>query len=120
MRDVLFAALQRQPDWQQAILEMLTASTAHLLVDEVFDANELDLMIADLACEANVPVTLVGDPWQALYGFRGARPDLVPKVLSARQFRSLPLSYSFRFQSPEMRLWPGSPRRSSGIARRWR
>jgi DNA helicase-2/ATP-dependent DNA helicase PcrA len=82
---------------------MLTAYTAHLVVDEVFDANELDLAVVHLACEANVPVTLVGDPWQALYGFRGARPDLVPTVLTQWQFRSLPLSHSFRFQSPEMR-----------------
>ena len=103
IREVL-AAVLRQPDWRQAVLEMLTASMAHLVVDEVFDANELDLAIVDLACEANVPVTLVGDPWQALYGFRGARPDLVPRVLTAWEFRSLPLSRSFRFQSPEMRL----------------
>ncbi|MFE8925560.1 UvrD-helicase domain-containing protein [Streptomyces sp. RM99] len=39
--------------------------------------------------------SVVGDPWQALYGFRGARPDLVPELVrdefscpSARRWES--------------------------------
>jgi DNA helicase-2/ATP-dependent DNA helicase PcrA len=75
-----------------------------VIVDEVFDANALDLQIVELACGANIPVTLVGDPWQALYGFRGARPELVPNLLSNWGFDSLPLTHSFRFQTEEMKV----------------
>jgi DNA helicase-2/ATP-dependent DNA helicase PcrA len=101
VRDVL-AAVLRSATRRQSVVYFLSAAAVHLVVDEVFDANGLDLRLVDLACEANIPVTLVGDPWQALYGFRGARPDLVPKLLAARGFASLPLSHSFRFQSRGM------------------
>ncbi len=60
---------------RDAIAELLSSSVAHVVVDEVFDANNLDLALVDLACQMNIAVTLVGDPWQALYGFRGARPE---------------------------------------------
>jgi DNA helicase-2/ATP-dependent DNA helicase PcrA len=77
-------------------------SLGHLVVDEVFDANRLDLYLVRLACDAGVQVTLVGDPWQALYGFRGANPELVPALIQEGRFRRLPLSRSFRFASREM------------------
>src|SRR5205807_1734321 len=102
VRDVLVAAL-RFPAMREAIVKLLSSSVAHVVVDEIFDANNLDLALVDLACEANIAVTLVGDPWQALYGFRGARPELVPKILTKWEFESLPLSHSFRFQSQEMK-----------------
>jgi DNA helicase-2/ATP-dependent DNA helicase PcrA len=102
VRQVLAGVLM-QPARRAAVAELLSSSIGHLVVDEVFDANRLDLAIVDLACNANLPVTLVGDPWQALYGFRGARPELVPEVLARWQFDSLPLTLSFRFQSDEMR-----------------
>ena len=30
------------------------------------------------------------DPWQALYGFRGAKPNLVPKVMTQQNFGTFP------------------------------
>jgi DNA helicase-2/ATP-dependent DNA helicase PcrA len=102
IRDVLVAALS-VPAHRQSIVDFLSSSVAHVVVDEVFDANTLDLALVDLACEAGIAVTLVGDPWQALYRFRGARPELVPKILTRWGFRSLPLSHSFRFRSHEMK-----------------
>lgn len=101
VRDVL-AAVLRVPKRRESVRELMS-SMAHFVVDEVFDANPLDLDLVALACEAAIPSTLVGDPWQALYGFRGARPDLVPKLLGAQAFQTLELSQSFRFQSESMR-----------------
>lgn len=102
VRQVVAAAMQIDP-MNRAIVDFLSASTAHLVVDEVFDANNLDLQLVVLACNADIDVTLVGDPWQALYGFRGARPDLVPQLIEAEGFGSLPLSESFRFETPQMK-----------------
>ena len=102
VRQVVAAALQIE-EMKQAILELLSASTAHLVVDEVFDANNLDLQLVVLACNAEIDVTLVGDPWQALYGFRGARPELVPELIEAGEFGALPLTQSFRFETPFMK-----------------
>lgn len=102
LRDILRAALRRD-DLKTAVSELLAATINHLVVDEVFDANRLDLAIAALCCDADIAVTLVGDPWQALYGFRGAKPDLVPSVIGSWAFDSLPLSRSFRFRTIAMR-----------------
>lgn len=63
---------------REAVADLFSSSVGHVVVDEVFDANPLDLALVILACDAGIAVTLIGDPSQALYGFRGARPDLVP------------------------------------------
>ncbi len=72
-----------------------------LIIDEVFDANELDIHLLRAASEAGVSVFAIGDPWQALYAFRGARPHLIPELVKEQGFRHLPLLDSFRFKTPE-------------------
>ncbi len=86
-----------------AVERFLHSSIGHLIVDEVYDANDLDLRVVELAIDAEVDVTLIGDPWQALYGFRGARPDLVSDLMKRRRFHSYPLSDSFRFSTDVMK-----------------
>jgi DNA helicase-2/ATP-dependent DNA helicase PcrA len=83
------------------VRERLGASMRALIVDEVFDANDLDISVIEMAVDAGVAVTLVGDPWQALYVFRGARPEVVPLLLQRRNYRTLPLTQSFRWQHPD-------------------
>jgi DNA helicase-2/ATP-dependent DNA helicase PcrA len=46
--------------------------------------------------------TVIGDPWQALYDFRGARSDLVPELVDHEGFEKFPVTASFRFETPEM------------------
>jgi len=75
IRQVLAAALE-EPGLHAVLSEYLAVTLEAVVVDEVFDADGLDLQIVRLVCEAGIPVTLIGDPWQALYGFRGARPEL--------------------------------------------
>jgi DNA helicase II / ATP-dependent DNA helicase PcrA len=82
VRRVLDFAL-KSTDVVSALQLHLAETTRALIVDEVFDANELDIRVMELALAAGVEVTLIGDPWQALYGFRGARPDLVAALLSS-------------------------------------
>jgi DNA helicase-2/ATP-dependent DNA helicase PcrA len=114
VRGVLNSAL-RKPALREAVTEFLSSAIAHIVVDEVFDANVLDLALVGLACEAEICVTLVGDPWQALYGFRGAKPDLVPKVMLEQDFASLPLSQSFRFKSTAMKALSEALRSSESV-----
>ena len=68
-----------------------------VIVDEVFDGNRPDLEIVRIAAEARIPTMVIGDPWQALYEFRGAQPELVPGFVDALQFETFPISGSFRF-----------------------
>jgi DNA helicase-2/ATP-dependent DNA helicase PcrA len=98
VRTVLEHALTQTP-MRDALADFLAASTRSLIVDEVFDANPLDLDVVQLARDAGVDVTLIGDPWQALYRFRGARPDLVPALVERIQMVTRPLSQSFRWRS---------------------
>jgi DNA helicase II / ATP-dependent DNA helicase PcrA len=85
-------------------------------VDEVFDANDLDITVIEMAIDAGVAVTLVGDPWQALYVFRGARPDLVSDVLSRTGVRSLQLTQSFRWRNHVQRNLADRLRASASVA----
>jgi len=102
VRQVVAESL-RVPEMNQAIVKFISTSISHLVVDEVFDANNLDLELVILACNADIDVTLVGDPWQALYGFRGARPELVPALIEEGDFNALPLTQSFRFKTQFMK-----------------
>ncbi|MGP3775476.1 UvrD-helicase domain-containing protein [Streptomyces sp. SDT5-1] len=100
---------------RSALVRHLAATTRALIVDEVFDANLLDLSVVKLAIEAGLDVTLVGDPWQALYGFRGARPDAVPSFLAAEGFEQRYLHHSFRWASPEQKSLSTELRAGKGV-----
>jgi DNA helicase-2/ATP-dependent DNA helicase PcrA len=102
IREILVEAF-RLPAVQSATLEYMARSVGHMLVDEVFDANQLDLRLLKAACVAKVPLTIVGDPWQALYGWRGAQPALVAPFAEDHHFERIPLTESFRFESEETR-----------------
>lgn len=97
------------------VARYLQETTKGLIVDEVFDGNGLDLDIVQVAVEAGIPTTLIGDPWQALYEFRGAEPELVPQVVRDLGFRKYPVTESFRFRSPEMRDLAEQLRDGQGI-----
>jgi len=86
-----------------AVVDYLRTSMKALIVDEVFDGDRLDLAIVHQAAAAGIPSTLIGDPWQALYEFRGARPELVAGIIADLSFETLPVTQSFRFETPETR-----------------
>lgn len=102
VRAVLVAALD-MPAVHELLLERIKATTRAAIVDEVFDGNRLDLEIVALLMNAGVQVTLVGDPWQALYGFRGAKPELVPHLVKGSACVTLRLSATFRWKEDEQR-----------------
>jgi DNA helicase-2/ATP-dependent DNA helicase PcrA len=102
IRTVLDDAL-RDPVLTEVVKEHLFATVRSIIVDEVFDANDLDLAVVGLAMDAGVEVTIIGDPWQALYAFRGARPNLVPQMVQQRHMHRLPLTASFRWKTDEQR-----------------
>lgn len=102
VRSVLRSALA-DPPLRAIVADYLTMTTKAVIVDEIFDGNRLDLEIVRIAAEAGIPTTVIGDPWQALYEFRGAQPELVPGFVTALQFETFPVSESFRFSTEEMK-----------------
>lgn len=68
-----------------------------IFVDEAQDLNDLQHIIVS-KCK-RVPtgrIVAVGDPNQAIYGFRGARHDSMDKLIADHKMQVLPLSVSFR------------------------
>lgn len=74
VRSILRAAM-KVDELRQVATEWLSANYRAAIIDEVYDADDLDLYVAYLAAEAGLSVTLIGDPWQALYKWRGAKPE---------------------------------------------
>lgn len=102
VRGLLTRALQL-PGVRERVRDRFALSASALVIDEIFDANGLDLELVRIAIEADVPVTVIGDPWQALYGFRGAQPDLVPEVVAEASMSTMPLTKSFRWRTDQQR-----------------
>lgn len=103
VRHVLQAALRRDSPLRTPLRGFFRHSMRSLIVDEIFDGNIVDLQMVMLASLEGVPTTLIGDPWQALYAFRGARPLLVPQLVDGQRFSTYRLSTSFRFDTQQTR-----------------
>jgi DNA helicase II / ATP-dependent DNA helicase PcrA len=102
IRTVLELALNRDVCITR-VRERIATTIRALIIDEAFDANDLDIAVIENAILGGVAVTLVGDPWQALYAFRGARPRAVAELLHRHRVRTLPLTQSFRWRSDAQR-----------------
>lgn len=100
VRSILLTALTAAHAAESA-RNWLAATFREIVIDEVYDAAELDLMIAELGVVAGIGISLVGDPRQALYGWRGATPDKVASLLD-KGFSPYPQSHSFRFTGDQM------------------
>jgi DNA helicase-2/ATP-dependent DNA helicase PcrA len=70
-----------------------------LLVDEYQDTNDIQHELMKLIAGDRAKITIVGDPDQTIYEFRGAKPEYIIKGF-AKEFpdaQNLTLSYSFRY-----------------------
>lgn len=103
VRGILTAGM-KNTDIQDSISEWLASNYHAILIDEVYDANSLDLEVINLAAEAGLAITLIGDPWQALYEWRGATPRKIEDLKNSvsGEFRNFELTKSFRFTGNQM------------------
>ena len=87
-----------------------------VMIDEFQDLNALQhQMLASLAVRRLIGV---GDPWQSIYGFRGAKQNGMAAARERWNMRELTLSTTFRvprtgverawFRVPHMRWWDGA------------
>ena len=70
-----------------------------LLVDEYQDTNDIQHELLKLIAGERAKITIVGDPDQTIYEFRGAKPEYLIQGF-AKEFteaQNLTLSYSFRY-----------------------
>lgn len=89
----------------------------NILVDEAQDLSELNhTMIAKLAKRRLITV---GDPYQAIYAFRGASSSSMPELTARFSMTSRSLTTTFRcpeaicehvrWHVPHINSWPGNP-----------
>jgi len=67
-----------------------------VFVDEAQDMSSLNRMILKKLLKSNGRLIAVGDPHQAIYGFRGADSESMAKIQSEFNCVTLPLSVSYR------------------------
>lgn len=65
----------KKEGWASSLGEALAARFEEIIVDEAQDCNPLDLALLDWLRAYGLPVTVVCDPDQAIYGFRQGKPD---------------------------------------------
>ena len=87
----------RRNDWAASVGRALAARFAEVIVDEGQDCNPLDCSIIYWLRTARIPVTVVADPDQAIYGFRHGTPaDLRTLANGYSADDRLPLTGNFR------------------------
>lgn len=104
VREVLGLALEAD-DLREALGRELGRTTRALVVDEVFDGDDVDLAVVRLASDIGLEVTLIGDHWQAIYEFRGADPTQSRRRIDEAEFDSTEVKTSFRFRTEHMRSY---------------
>ncbi|WJJ14520.1 ATP-dependent helicase (plasmid) [Prescottella equi] len=72
------------------------ARFSEIIVDEVQDCSREDVAVLELLLDAGVRLVMVGDPDQAIYGFRGNPADDRLTELLGRVKRGTPLDGNFR------------------------
>lgn len=88
-------AIHQNPDLQKLVSNKMDI----ILVDEYQDTNEIQHLLLKYIAGTRARVTVVGDPDQTIYEFRGARPEFILNRFS-EEFESpkeLTLSYTFRY-----------------------
>jgi len=76
------------------LLGLRFAPQAYVFVDEAQDTNDIQLEILSRSSPSRL--VAVGDPFQAIYGFRGANSDAMQRIATRFSCTSLQLSVSFR------------------------
>jgi superfamily I DNA/RNA helicase len=68
----------------------------YVFVDEAQDTNNIQLEILSRLTAPRSRLVAVGDPHQAIYGFRGANADSMSRIVERFQCKTYPLSVSYR------------------------
>jgi len=95
----LLAACAEQPNivdfddmvWLPVVLGLRPRPVDRLFVDETQDLNKAQVELALSACPTG-RICAVGDDRQAIYGWRGADPEAVPRLIERLGAKTLPLS----------------------------
>lgn len=110
--------------WLPAVQSLPVPRYEYVFVDETQDLNPAQLWLVKAACAEGGRIIVVGDRRQAIYGFRGADSQAIPRMIQQLSATVLPLSITYRCPQavvreanrfvPELQAAPGAPQ---GIVR---
>jgi len=75
-----------------------------VLVHNCQDLNPAQVELILKSLKKNGRVIAVGDPYQSLYGFRGADTEAMPKLIKRLNAKVMPLSISYRCPTSHVKL----------------
>lgn len=81
------------------IRNIISEKYKYIFVDEYQDTNEAQNRLLDLIIGNDTNVCLVGDDDQAIYEWRGARPDYIRQKASSGEYECIKLEKNFRSQA---------------------
>jgi DNA helicase II / ATP-dependent DNA helicase PcrA len=95
-KDVI--AMRGVADFDDQVFQVVQSDLAVPTYDLVFvdECQDLNPVQIELVRKCAPRIVAVGDPNQAIYGFRGAAPDAVDKLVAATGARVMPLSICYR------------------------
>jgi DNA helicase II / ATP-dependent DNA helicase PcrA len=82
--------------WLPVVLELTQTKFDRVFIDETQDLNRAQIEMALRAVKPGGRICAVGDPRQAIYGFRGADSTAVDNVVTRLKATVLPLSVCYR------------------------
>lgn len=103
MEDMLYLPyilLQKNSEVRAAICE----NYKYIFVDEYQDTNEIQNRFLDLICNQDTSICLVGDDDQAIYEFRGAKPQYIREKATDKAFHCIKLETNFRSQGAIIKI----------------
>lgn len=82
--------------WFPNVLGMKLDPYQMVFIDEAQDLNLAQINLALNSCSANGRIISVGDPAQAIYGFRGADSNAIDNIVKRCRSKTYPLSVTYR------------------------
>lgn len=93
--------------WLPTVWQLYPPQFDWVLVDEVQDLSAAQFSLVMKMCRTNGRLLLVGDPFQAIYGFAGAAHDSFSKIKEHSSAQEFPLSICYRCPSSVVDLAKG-------------
>ena len=78
--------------------DVISSQYKYVFVDEYQDTNEAQNRLLDLIVTPETNVCLVGDDDQAIYEWRGAKPEYIRKKAASKEYQLIKLEENFRSQ----------------------
>lgn len=82
--------------WLPVYLNLPIQQYDFVFCDEAQDLNAVQIELVLRTVKKTGRIICVGDPYQSIYGFRGADLDAIPNIIKATNATVLPLSITYR------------------------